>query len=728
MKNLYYGILVALTTLSAFDNAHGQTFVWARSGGGTSYDLGNDIAVDSDGDNYVTGWFQGNASFGTSNVVSNGVYDFYIAKYDASGNFVWINTAGGTGTDIGYSVAVDNSDNVYVTGTFENSITFGTTTLTAAGTAFFLVKYDPAGSVVYAVASSGTTECQGQAIAVDASGGVSVGGYFKGSITIGSVTLTGSTSTNATAFVVNFDSNGTPLWGKQSLGGSANVYDVDVDGSGNVYIAGYITGLVNFGSFALLSAGFNDAFFVKYSSVGTESVARREGGAGYDAANGIRVNSFNEICLAGSFENAVTFDSIQFVSSNGFTDIFLNKYNPVGGLIWWNTAGSFLADNASSLDLDASGNIYISGYFQGDFSFGTLPQLVNSGNWDTYVARFSMSGGAQWSLAGGATNDDLAYSVSVNGSYIATCGQFSSGTSLGSNNLVSNGIQDMFLARIDQVVSTLPLDMFPLSSDTVCSTVSFTVPYGITATFNTGNVFSLELSDETGDFTSPTVVGSVISTTGGAITAVVPAGLPQPLPGDSYALRIVSTNPVHISDTAEIGIADTVQPSIVISASPGTSITSGTTVTFSAVVTNGGTPLFQWKKNGVNIPGATSSTYVTSALVNNDIISCKLTSTAQCATPAIVQSNNLTMQVTVGITGPGEKTRLRIYPNPASGNIFIDNRPAGDYSFEVYSLLGRKVMNGTLGDKIDIGALSGGQYILVVINGETRQRFMITRK
>ncbi|MFH0893585.1 MAG: PKD domain-containing protein, partial [Bacteroidota bacterium] len=88
--------------------------------------------------------------------------------------------------------------------------------------------------------------------------------------------------------------------------------------------------------------------------------------------------------------------------------------------------------------------------------------------------------------------------------------------------------------------------------------------------------------------------------------------------------------------------------SVSIAASPTGSICSGTSVTFTATPTNGGTPTYQWKKNGTNISGATNSTYTSSALANGDVITCVMTSSLSCATGSPSTSNSITMTVNAG--------------------------------------------------------------------------------
>ena len=105
---------------------------WATSAGGSDTDAGNSIALDDAGNKYITGCFKGTVSFGsytlTSEITS---YDFFVAKTDANGNWLWAEGAGSSGYEYGNSIAVDAAGSAYVTGWFCETVSFGPHTLTA---------------------------------------------------------------------------------------------------------------------------------------------------------------------------------------------------------------------------------------------------------------------------------------------------------------------------------------------------------------------------------------------------------------------------------------------------------------------------------------------------------------------------------------------------------------------------------------------------------------------
>jgi hypothetical protein len=119
------------------------TYVWAKRFGSTGSDIGYGIVVNSTSDVYLTGVFNGTVDFNTggtaATLTSAGSGDVFLARYDASGNYVWARRMGGTGDDLGYGIAIDGSSNLYLTGQFFNTADFdpgaGVANLTSAGSA-----------------------------------------------------------------------------------------------------------------------------------------------------------------------------------------------------------------------------------------------------------------------------------------------------------------------------------------------------------------------------------------------------------------------------------------------------------------------------------------------------------------------------------------------------------------------------------------------------------------
>lgn len=241
-------------------------WLWAKHAGGTNFDLGSDIVTDNNGNNYVTGWFAGTATFGSTNLISSGSMDIFVAKLDANGNWLWVIQAGGTYDDWGSGITTDSSGNCYVTGQFIFNGTFGNTVLTSnGGYDIFVVKLDSNGNWLWAKKAGGTSDDLGSGIAIDSSGNCFVTGYFSSIATFGSTTL--SSSGSFEIFVSQIDSNGSYLWTQQA-GGTGNDQGTGIatDSSGNCYVTGGFGGIATFSATLLTSSGNMDIFVSKLGS------------------------------------------------------------------------------------------------------------------------------------------------------------------------------------------------------------------------------------------------------------------------------------------------------------------------------------------------------------------------------------------------------------------------------------------------------------------------------
>jgi len=122
-------VFICLSLIPALAVAQAPEFMWASGAGGIGSDSGRGIAVDRNGDCYVTGWFSGTATFGSKRLTSVGQFDIFVAKYDGAGSLLWVRQAGGGTYNEGDAIAFDSGDNCYVTGYFTGIANFGTTML-----------------------------------------------------------------------------------------------------------------------------------------------------------------------------------------------------------------------------------------------------------------------------------------------------------------------------------------------------------------------------------------------------------------------------------------------------------------------------------------------------------------------------------------------------------------------------------------------------------------------
>jgi hypothetical protein len=256
------------------------SYVWATQAGGSLFDYGQGISTLPDGSAIVIGRFQGTATFGSTTLTSAGAStDVFLAKVNPSGAYVWATQAGGSLSDIGYGISTLPDGSAVVTGSFRGPATFGTTTLTSAGDDdVFVAKVDASGSYVWATQAGSSSDDVGKGISALPDGSAVVTGYFQSTATFGSTTLT--STGDADVFVAKVDRSGTYVWATRASGSSDDVgYGISALPDGSSTVTGYFQGTATFGSTTLTSAGNQDVFVAKMDPSGAWVWATPAGGA-----------------------------------------------------------------------------------------------------------------------------------------------------------------------------------------------------------------------------------------------------------------------------------------------------------------------------------------------------------------------------------------------------------------------------------------------------------------
>jgi hypothetical protein len=228
--------------------------LWADHAGGTLQNFSNSISIDANGNSYITGTFYINALFGSLQLTSLGRNDLFIAKYDILGNLIWVKQAGGVATE-GRGISVDSSGNIYVTGYFIDSTIFGNIKLISFGSGdAFIAKYDSSGNCKWVNQAGGTFADFGQSIAIDAFDNIYFTGYYINTATFGTNQLNNYGSIDA--FISKYDSSGNYIWALHA-GGPGDDFGrgISVDANQNCYITGDFQDSVLFGSIKLLNPG-----------------------------------------------------------------------------------------------------------------------------------------------------------------------------------------------------------------------------------------------------------------------------------------------------------------------------------------------------------------------------------------------------------------------------------------------------------------------------------------
>lgn len=376
-------------------NAAGRV-IWAKRAGGSSIEYGYGVSVDGSGNVYITGGFETSADFGTTKLSAVGSSDIFAAKLNKDGVWQWAKGYGSTSADYGYDIAVDSNGNSYVTGQFYSKVAFGTSSLQSKGSSDpFLLKLDKDGKEVWAKSDGSTSFEQGEGVAVDGSGNVYITGRYYTSMTWGGATTIKSKG-SSDAFVAKFDGTGKLSWLAGGGGSSTEYsYDIAVDGSGNVYVTGaFRTSSTDaeFGTTKLQSQGIYDVFVAKLDNTGKWSWAASAGGSGSDYGRGVGVDSKGSVYVTGYFYETANFGSTTLKADGTSPDIFLMQLNASGKPTGALRMGGTSSDYGRALQVSSKDEIYVGGYFGSTVGFGKL-SLLTSGSTDGFVAKYARPNG-----------------------------------------------------------------------------------------------------------------------------------------------------------------------------------------------------------------------------------------------------------------------------------------------------------------------------------------------
>jgi len=477
-------------TLLFSSHLKAQQWLWAKCSSGVSSSVavteGADVAVDSKGNVYLDGDFgfdTATVTFGSYTLNCYGYLNFFLVKYDDTGNVKWAKDASEQNCyAIGLSVAVDNEGNVYASGLFSSpTIIFGSDTLfneSQNNSNFFLVKYDSLGNVLWAksadLGSSSLNIVTTLGIAIDPLNNVYITGHFKGdSVSLNSVMLHffGGFSD---VFLAKYNSSGDLLWAKSAGGvdddeGKA----ITIDPSGNIFLTGGYGSPINFDGNFLTSPDQYGSFLASYDSNGNFLWAKNVADSPVVSTWKISHDNSHHIYVVGEFVDT-TIVAGDTLRSHGNNDMFLAKYDDLGNAIWGRSAGGEDYDGAHNVTVDAEDNVYVIGeYFSLLFQIGTDTVIGYGGIPDhdpMFIAKYDRDGNVSCitTLISGA-DDYVGIAATLNDA-IVIGGDFYHANPfiVGSDTLIQTSEEDAFVAKwtcdyvgIPETSNDRHLEIFP---------------------------------------------------------------------------------------------------------------------------------------------------------------------------------------------------------------------------------------------------------------------------
>lgn len=722
------------------------------------------------------------ASGGFQNTHGGGLYDAFLVKFDSIGNLLWSTYYGSTGDDRAAAVAVDSSGNVYLTGYTNSSsgIASGGYQNVFGGGTFdaFIVKFNAAGSRLWATYYGGTAQDLGMGICTDITGNVYLAGSTQSTsgIASGGFQLTFGGGAND-AYLAKFGATGNLIW--STYYGGTN-YDTGgkpaCDALGNVFLTGYAnsTSGISSGGFQNIHGGSSDAFLVKFSSAGARLWATYYGGCCVEDGTDIAVDNSNNIYLCGYTSSPGFILPGGFQSTiGGGQDNFLVKFDASGNHVWGTYYGGTSSEGTAYCTVSNDGNVYLAGATSSTTGIASGGfQNTSGGAQDAYLVKFNASGARiSATYYGGTLNDsDMGICADLHGNiYLGGYTENTTGISLsGYQNVFGGGASDQFLLKFSSCSTSPVLPGTIAGTTTICAgssntysispvagatSYTWTLPVGWSGTSTTNSITT------TANTNSGTVMVTANNACGSsaasavAITVNTSPTTPGSISGSSvicegssntYTVSVVSgatsyawTLPPGWSGTSTSNTINTTAPanggtlSVMASNACGTSAAANLTITVNPLPTVSVTlavdtlcvsapPVIL--SGGTPLGGTYSGTGVSSGNFNaatsgtgNFTITYMFTDANACTNTA---TDIIVVDACLTYREIIDASTIRIYPSPTTGMVQVD-LPflTGQATINVLNALGQTlytVQTTVAKNQLDLTTLEKGMYFVQI--------------
>jgi hypothetical protein len=738
---------------------------WQKSIRGNLFDILDNIKQTTDG-GYIAGLYSESGIGLDKTAPSQGAYDYWIVKLDASGNIMWQNTIGGGAGDYLYAVSQLSDGSYIVGGTSFSSASGNKTEVLIGGSDLWIVKLDISGNLVWQNTIGGSGNDWPKCISQTTDGGYIAGGYSSSGIsgdkneaslggddfwiikldalgniewqnTIGgnstdllndlNQTLDGGfiaggssfsgisgdkTTPNAAndGWILKLNATGSIEWQKSIRG---NLFDI-LDNIKQTTDGGYIAGLYSESGIGLdktaPSQGAYDYWIVKLDASGNIMWQNTIGGGAGDYLYAVSQLSDGSYIVGGTSFSSASGNKTEVLI--GGSDLWIVKLDISGNLVWQNTIGGADLDGLNAIRATQDNGFIIGGFSWSDISGDKVENKIIGGVEDAWIMKLNSEGEIVWQNAIGGNNNDFCINIEqcFDGTFIA-------GVSSGSE--LSGDKNENTPANVDSWIIKFDIDCVPVTE--ICNSIddncNGNIDENITET----------ISISAGGPTTFCQGGNVL------LTAIYSGATVQwkkngtNIPGATSPTYLVTTKGTYTCETTSIcGTATAVGIFVNVNKNPPATITAGGPTNFCAggsvilTANTGGGLSYQWYKGATPIAGATSLTYTATTSGN---YKCRVTKTA---TGCFKNSNTIVVSVPCK---EGEDVlpniTLNIQPNPNNGTFTISANslsPLETAHLLIYNTTGQQIFTRELDPQQDIFEINmpeipTGMYIVKLVSG-----------
>ncbi|MBN2173721.1 MAG: SBBP repeat-containing protein [Bacteroidales bacterium] len=394
-------LLITVFYLSLFQNTNAQkpSFEWAQNGGNSSFASGNsEIMSLGDGTLFLCGDFLETAVFGDFSINSEGENDVYVALLQEQGEMEWLQSFGGSDEDFLKAAATDGNDHVYFATAFYGETHIGTETFNSMGSQdFYIAGFNKDGNFLWARHIGSLQTDYINSMDVDKEGNIVVTGKFYNDIIFGDEVLYSNGSSDF--FIAKFDPFGNLIWLEQGGAGSTDdANSITTDPENNIFLTGYFYGETQLGDSVYTTTNPTGVYLAKYSSDAGFLWARIIDGDNLSNVSFVEAEKQSGVFMSGNFSGNLNLGSHTFNTGEFNTDVYAAKFSDGGEILWAVHGGGDASDDIAALAADEAGNLYISGHYLMDITFGniTLTYTLCCGSPEIYIVKITPEGQPDW--------------------------------------------------------------------------------------------------------------------------------------------------------------------------------------------------------------------------------------------------------------------------------------------------------------------------------------------